>query len=187
MRGHPSPARALKGKDTRSVADTTIIEFIKTAGGIAGLATAAFMVWDRWARGRPLAWVTATKRFAGNPEDYICIKNPGFSDVFIRGVRVYPKRIYGVAKDNSTKAIASSFYADVNVLLPPGEEQYLPIIEFPKDLDKPLDTSRRWVCFLIFWRKTSSTWLPQFPILVITSTRDIESISVAAPKWDQVP
>src|SRR5262249_16744570 len=108
----------------RSMADTTTIEFIKTVGGFAGLATAAFTIWDRWVRGRPLAWVTAERRFSGDPEDYICVKNPGYGDVFIRAVRVYPKtpKIYGVAKDQSAKAITSSFYADVNVLLPPGEQ-----------------------------------------------------------------
>jgi hypothetical protein len=161
------------------MADTTTIEFIKTVGGFAGLATAVFTIWDRWVRGRPLAWVTAERRFSGDPEDYICFKNPGYGDVFIRAVRVYPKtpKIYGVAKDHSAEAITSSFYADVNVLLPPGEQQYLPIIGFPKDIDKPLDTSRRWVCFLISWRKTSSAWLPQFPIPVIISTRDIARIS----------
>jgi hypothetical protein len=83
---------------------------------------------------------------------------------------------------HSAKATASSFYAGVNVLLPPGEQHHLPIIEFPRHLDKPSDTSRRWVCFLISWRKTSSTWLPQFPIPAITPTHDIERISAATPK-----
>jgi len=59
-----------------------------------------------------LAWVTARKRFA-HPEDYICVKNPGYSAVFIRGVRVYPKKIYSVAKDHSAEAILSTFYTDV--------------------------------------------------------------------------
>jgi hypothetical protein len=68
-----------------------MLEDIKLIGAIVGLATGLFTVWDRWARGRPLAWVTATRRFSGNPEKYICIKNPGPSDVFILGVRVHPK------------------------------------------------------------------------------------------------
>jgi hypothetical protein len=33
--------------------------------------------------------------------------------------------------------------------------------------------------FLIYWRKTSSTWLRQVPVTVRTSTRDIESIAAA--------
>jgi hypothetical protein len=161
-----------------------MLEAITVFGAIVGLATGAFTVWDRWARGRPLAWVTATMRFAGNPEEYLCIKNSGHSDVFIMGVHVLPKnpQIYGVAKDHSVRAISSSFHGNVNVLLPAGKEQYLPIIEVPKNLDAPIDTARRRVCFLIYWRKTSSTWLPQLPVWVVTSTDDIQRIAAAAPR-----
>jgi hypothetical protein len=87
-----------------------------------------------------------------------------------------------VAKDHSAKAVIwSSLYGDdVNVLLSPGEERHLPIIELPKDLDAPIDTARRRVCFVIYWRKTSSSWLRQVPIVIWTSTRDIERIANAA-------
>lgn len=157
---------------------------ITVVGAVVGLLTGAFTVWDRWARGRPLAWVTAMKRFSGNPEKYICIKNPGHGDLLILEVRVRPKgpQIYKVAKDHSERAVISSLYdADVKLLLPPGKEHYLPIIEAPKDLDKPIDTAGRRVCFIIYWRKTSSTWLPQFPAWVLTSTDDIKRIEAAAP------
>ena len=40
----------------------------------------------------------------------------------------------------------------------------------------------RRVFFLVSWRKTSSTWLPQVPVVIMTSTRDIEGIAAAAPK-----
>jgi hypothetical protein len=86
-----------------------MLEAIKLVGGIAGLLTTAFVIWDRWVRGRPLAWMDATKRFTGNPEEYIRIKNPGYGNVFIRKVRVEPLNIYGVAKDPSVRAITSPF------------------------------------------------------------------------------
>jgi hypothetical protein len=164
-----------------------MLEAITVIGAIVGLATGVFTVWDRWARGRPLAWVTARKRFSGNPEEYICIKNPGHSDVFVMGVRVLPKnpQIYGVAKDNSVREISSSFYGDVNVLLPPDKEYYLPIVEFPKDLDAPIDRAGRRIFFVIYWRKTSSTWLPQLPVWILTSTDDIQRIAAAAPRREE--
>jgi hypothetical protein len=81
--------------------DTTLVEAVKLFGGIAGLLTAAFMVWGRWARGRPLAWVTAAK-FGANPLEYIRLKNPGYGDVFVLGLRAYP-RIYDVAKDREAR------------------------------------------------------------------------------------
>jgi hypothetical protein len=164
-----------------------LLEIIKLVGSIIVLLTGIFTVWDRWVRGRPLASVTATRWFAGDPQPYLCIKNPGPSHVLILGVRVRPKTppIYGVAKDHSARAISSSFYGNVNVLLPPGKEHSLPIIELPKDMDAPIDTTGRRIRFLIYWRKTSSTWLPQVPVWNRTSTNYIKSIAAAAPRKNQ--
>jgi hypothetical protein len=164
----------------------TLVEAIKLFGGIAGLLTAAFMVWDRFLRGRPLAEVTAEKRFS-NPEEYIRIKNPGPGDVLIREVRVHQKAppIYEIAKDHSARAIISSLYGtDVSVLLRPGEERLLPIIERPRDIDRPIDMSSRRVWFFIYWRKTSLTWLPQPPVFVMTSSDYIKRIAAAATRKD---
>jgi hypothetical protein len=43
-----------------------MLEAIKLVGALVGLATGIFTAWDRWARGRPLAWVTA-KKLGVNP------------------------------------------------------------------------------------------------------------------------
>lgn len=165
--------------------DTSVIEFIKTVGGIAGLLTAAFMVWDRWARGRPLAWVTATK-FGANPLEYIRLKNPGYGDVIVLGVRAYP-RVYDVAKDRSVEATITNtgFQRDVRVLLKQNEERDLPI--FPNRRKLPEGSASRRFCFLVFWRKTSSTWLPQAPIMIFTSTGYVEQIAAAATRQDHTP
>jgi hypothetical protein len=159
-----------------------MLEAIKLVGAIAGLVTTAFVIWDRWARGRPLAWVTAEK-FGVNPLEYIRVKNSGHGDLFIRGVRAYPPTIYGVSRDRSSKAIADalSFNIDVNVLLGPGEACDLPIID-GRDPKVSKDAPSRRVCFLIYWRKTSSSWLPQVPVPVITSTHDIQRIAAAATR-----
>jgi hypothetical protein len=157
-----------------------MLEAIKLAGAIVAFVTALFTVWDRWVRGRPLAWVTAEK-FGVNPLEYIRIKNPGHGDLFILGVRAYPRTIYGVSRDRSSKAIADalSFNVPVNVLLAPGEACDLPIID-GRDPRTSKDAPSRRVCFLIYWRKTSSTWLPQPPVWVITSTHDIQRIAAAS-------
>jgi hypothetical protein len=159
-----------------------MLEAITVVGAIVGLATGLFTVWDRWTRGRPLAWVTAEK-FGANPLEYIRIKNPGPGDLFILGVRAYPPKIYGVSRDHSGRAIADalSFNIDVNVLLGPGETRDLPIID-GRDPRISKDAPSRRVCFLIYWRKTSSSWLPQAPVPVITSTQDIQRIAAAASR-----
>jgi SMODS and SLOG-associating 2TM effector domain 1 len=47
-----------------------MLEAIKLVGAIVGLVTGIFTAWDRWARGRPLAWVTA-KKLGVNAYKYI--------------------------------------------------------------------------------------------------------------------
>src|SRR5262249_5391942 len=120
-----------------------MLEAIKLVGAIAGLLTTAFVIWARWARGRPLAWVTA-KKFGVNPQKYIRIKNPGPADVFILGVRAYPSKVYNIAKDHSARAILeAAFNIDVNVLLSQGDKCDLPIFEASKPVKR---------------RKTNATW-----------------------------
>jgi hypothetical protein len=165
-----------------AAAGNSMLEGFKLAGAIVAFVIALFTIWDRCARGRPLAWVTAEK-FGVNPLEYIRIKNPGPGDLFILGVRAYPPTIYGVSRDRSSTAIADalSFKIDVNVLLGPGETRDLPIID-GRDPRISKDAPSRRVCFLIYWRKTSSSWLPQVPVPVITSTHDVQRIAAAATR-----
>jgi hypothetical protein len=59
----------------RAATGNSMLEGFKLAGAIVAFVIALFTVWNRWARGRPLAWVTAEK-FGANPLEYIRIKNP---------------------------------------------------------------------------------------------------------------
>jgi hypothetical protein len=164
-----------------------MLEAIKLVGAIAGLLTTAFVIWDRWARGRPLAWVTA-KKLGANPYEYIRIKNPGPADVFILAVRAYPSKIYAIAKDHSPGSVMrTQVNIDVNVLLPQGEIWDLPIVKLPKPVEEPKDQPNvaeapqdQPVRFVIYWRKTSSSYLRQVPVVIMTSTHDIERIAKAA-------
>jgi hypothetical protein len=157
-----------------------MLEAITLIGAIVGLATGVFTFWDRLARGRPLAWLTVTIRTGGTPPDPgIRIKNPGPTDLFIQGVRPRPADIYSVAKDHSIKATMTALDADVNLLLRPGQEHELAIVDRHVAAAQK-DASQR-VRFSIYWRKTSSTWLPQFPVVIHTSTHDIQRIIDVAP------
>jgi hypothetical protein len=150
-------------------------------GAMVGLATGVFTFWDRWLRGRPLAWLTVTIRTGGTPADpCIHIKNPGPTDLLIERVRTRPPEPYSVAKDHSIKAISSAALegVDVHLLLRPGQEHELAIV------DRRLGVAQKGVSqrvrFSIYWRKTSSTWLPQFPVVIHTSTKGIQQIIDAA-------
>jgi hypothetical protein len=157
-------------------------EDFKLAGAIVAFAVGAFTIWDRWVRGRPLAWVTA-KKFGANAFKCIRIKNPWHGDVFIKGVRALPAGVYGIARDHSNDAILQATApqlfgrAGLHVLLRRDGEYDLPIFYLPKPVD--MAEKNRLVCFLIFWRKTSSSWLPQVPVPVINWTAYIDGIADA--------
>jgi hypothetical protein len=154
-----------------------MLEVLTVIGSIVGLATGLFTVWDRWARGRPLAWVTATK-LGANPYEYIRIQNPGPVGVFIKRVRAYPPGIYGVAKDRSPGAMMKAqINIDVNVLLGPGETYDLPLLPLRNPSGVAKDQPVR---FLVYWRKTSSSYLRQVPVVIMTSTDDIHRSAAAA-------
>jgi hypothetical protein len=158
-----------------------MLEAIKLVGGIAGLLTTAFVIWDRWVRGRPRAEVTV-KTFAGTRE-YISIKNPGDSNLLILGVSVHPP-IYGVGKDRSAgAAIVDAAKRDWNLLLRASETRDLPIFDHRKQED--VSKNQR-VRFLIHWRKTSSPRLPQVPVWHLTSTDYIRRIAAATPRQEMI-
>jgi hypothetical protein len=154
-----------------------MLEAIKLVGGIAGLLTAAFVIWDRLVRGRPRAEVTV-ETFAGTRE-YLSIKNPGDSNLLILGVSVHPP-IYGVGKDRSAgAAVVEAAKRDWSLLLRAGETHDLPIFDHRNQED--VSNNQR-VRFLIHWRKTSSPWLPQVRVRHLTSTDYIRRIAAATPE-----
>jgi hypothetical protein len=164
-----------------------MLEAFKIAGAIVAFATGAFTIWDRWLRGRPLAWLAATTRTGGTPADpCIHIVNPGPRGLLIRSVRVLPPAIYAVAKNRDIKptmaALGDTTVEGANVLnivlLRPDQEHDLAIIDRRKDEDVQKNISRR-VCFCIYWRKNSSTWLPQLPVFIFTSIASIQRIAAA--------
>jgi hypothetical protein len=163
-----------------------MLEAFTLAGAIVAFANAVFTVWDRWVRGRPLAWLTVTVRTGGTPHDpCMRITNPGPADLWIQSVRVHPE-IYGVAKAHGIKATMAAVGdvtvegADVlNVILRSGERHDLPIVDRRRNAEDVQGDALQRVHFFIYWRKTSSSWLWQPPVWCMTSTRDIQRIRAA--------
>src|SRR5262249_15857662 len=74
----------------------------------------------------------------------------------------------------------AAFNIDVNVLLSQGDKCDLPIFEASKPVEAPKDqrnVAERPFRFVIYWRKTSSSWLRQVPVVIWTSPRDVERIA----------
>jgi hypothetical protein len=142
----------------------------------------------RLGRGRPQAEVIAKPILGVRPYEYIHIQNLGSGSVLIQGVQARPPGIYGVARDHSPGAITrAQVNIDTKVLLRPGETCDLPIVPLRDPTNVPKDEKPLPVRFVIYWRKTSSSRLPQIPVMIRTSTQDIKDIAAAAASQRPLP
>jgi hypothetical protein len=147
-----------------------MIDALIKFGAIVGLATGAFTVWDRLLRWRPIAYIIAT-----NPgSTYIRIKNIGQVAVIVWHIQAYPST-FKIATDHSVHAIVSGVIDRLppSVVNPQRERDFL----FFMHPTPPDDSPKQRVLFVIHWRKASSTWLPQIPIFLFTTTVDIRNMA----------
>jgi hypothetical protein len=134
---------------------------LTTFGSLVGLATGVFTVWDRWARWRPIAYIAKTKD-GGGP--CIRIKNLGPMDIIIQRIKSRPSN-FGIAKDKGTsvKEVADAMSGKLEPTAIAPQETHDFFFWERRDVDAP---RTRTVWFSIYWRKASSTWLPQIPIVI---------------------
>jgi hypothetical protein len=131
------------------------VELVKLVGGIAGLATAAFTIWDRFTRGWPLAFVIL-EGSKDNPFFYLRIKNLGVDDILIADIVAWPRRIK-VSASQSLNHIYHASMGDRPVsIIASDEHNDFPIIMG----DELASLANKKVWFFIKWRRISMTWLP---------------------------
>jgi hypothetical protein len=73
---------------------------------------------------------------------------------------------------------------DVNVLLGPDDICDLPLLPLRNPSEAARDQPVR---FLVFWRKTSSSYPREVTVVIMTSTDAIQRIAAAAPRGADVP
>jgi hypothetical protein len=132
---------------------------LTTIGSLAGLATGIFTVWDRWARWRPVAYAVAKTKDGGS---YIRIKNLGPMDIIIQRIKSRPSAVK-VAKGNSLTDFLHGAIDELEPTAIAPQETHDFFFWERRDVDAP---RTRTVLFLVYWRKASSTWLPQIPIVI---------------------
>jgi hypothetical protein len=142
-------------------------------GAAVGFLTGIYTLFDRLMKGRPLAYLVATGP-ATNALLHLHVRNIGQQDVLLRRLFSIPRR-YQVSKDHSCEAMSE---AEFMALLRPGQEMDFPV--FPPLLVRGRSPkSEGSFAIVISWRKVTCTWLPQFPVCVVTSTRTIEQLESA--------
>jgi hypothetical protein len=152
-----------------------LFEIIKTLGSFVGLLTGAVFFYDRFAKGRPIAYLSF--KDDENKSAFLRIENPGTSGIAVFDIGVSPD-VFGLAEDlerrNLLKAASGS---PISFILAPGAGKELFVAsKFQHGL--PLELNANRITFRIFWRRGNSTWIPQIPVSVRTNMQTIRAFSL---------
>jgi hypothetical protein len=132
-----------------------LIEAIKLVGGILGMATAAFIVFDRVFRGRPIFALHAKPRVPGDNYLFLRVKNVLDEDVVIEDWRITPL-LLGLSTDTSIRAIAGAALGTIpTTILPPFGEVKLALVVLGAATDRTNET----VTISANWNTTRHPWL----------------------------
>jgi hypothetical protein len=135
-----------------------------------GLATGIFTFWDRYAKGRPIAFLVFPPQ-----EARLRISNPGDYSIFILTAKTTPK-VFFLSRDLSIRTIIEDQLSDISYwpIAPKGSAEFL-IADRYKD-GEALSLGDQPVRFSVGWRRGSMTWLPQIPVIVWTKTSTINKM-----------
>lgn len=159
-----------------------VVEAIKFFGGLAGIISAGFLVYDRLIRSRPLVFPVL-----GQHRAELCIRNVAAETVIVDKITAEPSIVGFIMADDlvsTVRAAAEGIYPDAAgephrtfVVLAPGEERRIGILKHSgfKTADKATKIKVRCV-----WRNSRKPFPFERHARVITSVRDIESLEKAA-------
>jgi hypothetical protein len=149
---------------------SSLLAVFTFVGALAGLLTGIFTLWDRYARGRPIACV------AFGPKDVLLrISNPGDYSIFILSAETIPD-VFFLSSGTSIRSIIRDQLSDITYcpIEPKGTVEFVIADRFKGD--KKLSLTDQSVCFRVIWRRGSTTWLPQIPVTVRTKTSTVNKI-----------
>jgi hypothetical protein len=141
-----------------------------------GFLTGIFTFWDRYAKGRPIAFLVSK-----STEVWLCISNPGDYSIFI-SIKTTPPKVFFLSRDLERRsiingAIEGQLSGITNWSINPKESAEFLIGDLVKDEVARLADRR--VRFSVSWRRGSVTWLWQLPVTVRTKTSTINKMRSA--------
>jgi len=149
---------------------------IGVVGGLIGILGGGAAFYDRFYKGRPIASLTTRSLSVGRTELCVRVKNTTSYDVVITG-STEKRGVYFLSEDSSTANIIRGQRGTTKqFILKPDEEKELVIMSIFKD-NIPIDVLKPgYIAFWIHWRRGNSTWLPQIPVPVCTTTQTIRQL-----------
>jgi hypothetical protein len=142
-------------------------------GVLFGWLSGLFLLYDRYAKGRPTASFAVKDK-----KGCIRITNIGDYDIAVIDACVKPE-VYFLTEDMETRTLLEGAAGRrPTFMLKPREDKELFIAPLYKDgIQRDLEDQK--VTFRISWRRGNVTWLPQMPVYVRTSTSTIRQYAEA--------
>jgi hypothetical protein len=138
------------------------------------------LIYDRLARGRPVASLTISKE-AGRPSPRIRITNTSPYDVAIHDITT-GSNAYNLAEDEGTEGnLRASFGMRPYFMLKPEESREIRIVpRFISGVPVEIMGDQR-VVFWVWWQRGNATWIPQIPVPVFLSIAIIRKFGLEKP------
>jgi hypothetical protein len=153
-----------------------LFELIKTIGSFVGLLAGAFTLYDRIAKGRPIATITYKEEGGYETRVKITLTNAGDTTVVILKSTVVPS-IYFLTSDEERRSLIEGQRRPLKpFFLNPKDSIELVIVpRFKNGVN--MDLMDQAVRFSFSWRRQNATWLPQFPLTIRTRTLLIQKLA----------
>jgi hypothetical protein len=146
-------------------------------GAFVGFLTGLFVLFDRLLSGRPQVSLVKSADVSHRARDLECL-NSSKQPILVTRVRC-TTRLVRIWRDQTDRARTEAVMGEpFSVFLGSGQSAAFPIVVSDGTL---LDEGAARVPFLIIvsWRKTSSMWLPQFPVVRLSSVHALRKIDNA--------
>jgi hypothetical protein len=153
-----------------------LLEAIKLIGGMLGIATAAFIVFDRVSRNKPIFALHAKPRVAGDNYLFLRVKNVLDEDVVIENWRIEPDGLVGLSTGVSVRALVGAMIRQIpTTILPPlGEEKFNLVI-----LDLTTNRKRKPLTISAQWNTTRHPWPFRRRAKITTTVERLEELKGA--------
>jgi hypothetical protein len=147
-----------------------LMSFFTAVAAYIGLLTGMFTFWDRYAKGRPIAFLVFEAK-----EARLRISNPGDYSIFILSTKTIPE-VFFLSRDASIRSILKGQFSGITYwpIEPKGIAEFVIRDLHTDGAARGLKDQR--VRFSVSWRRGSVTWLWQLPVTVRTRTSTINKL-----------
>lgn len=141
-----------------------LVEGIKLLGGIAGLGTAAFTIYDRLVKSRPIvSLMAAADRYDGVGDLYLRVVNRSDREIVITGIRSNPDLSVRL-HDDTESIIEGELGYEAARLVAPDETVFIQVF-LDDELRETLPASVLELRFSVDWHRAAGpTWLKGLPL-----------------------